>query len=56
MPGVYLIGELRMKNFEIFRLMQTKEDGWSYVIGFILIEDCNRKSRDIGLSLFRRGL
>jgi len=45
MPEVYLIGELRMKNFEIFRLMQTKEDGWNYVIGFLLIEDCNRKSR-----------
>lgn len=45
MPEVYLIGELRMKDFEIFRLMQTKTDGWNYVIGFLVIEDCKRKTR-----------
>lgn len=45
MPEVYLIGELRMKNFEIFRLMHSKKDGWNYTIGFIVIEDCNRKTR-----------
>lgn len=45
MPDVYLIGELRMKNFEIFRLMQRKKDGWNYVLGFIVIEDCNRKTK-----------
>lgn len=45
MPDVYLIGELRMKNFEIFRLMETKQDRLNYVKGFIVIEDCNRKAK-----------
>lgn len=44
MPEVYLIGELRMQNFEIFRLIHSKKDGWDYTIGFVLIEDCNRKT------------
>lgn len=44
MPEVYLVGELRMKNFEILRLVHSKEDGWNYTIGFIVIEDCNRKT------------
>lgn len=45
MPEVYLIGELRLRDFEIFRLIHyDKEDDWSYTIGFIVIEDCNRKT------------
>mgnify|MGYP001058073306 CR=1 FL=1 len=44
MPEVYLTGELRMKNYEIFRINHTKDDGWNYSIGFLVIEDCNRKT------------
>lgn len=39
------MGELRMKNFEIYRLMENIQNGYSQTIGFILIEDCNRSTK-----------
>ncbi|MGI8352397.1 hypothetical protein HLK66_11065 [Niallia circulans] len=44
LPEVYLVGELRLKNHEIYRIMHSKNDGLNYSIGFLLIEDCNRKT------------
>jgi len=44
MPEVYLSGELRMRDYEIYRIMHSREDGLNYVLGFLLIEDCNRKT------------
>lgn len=44
MPDVYLTGELRMRDYEIYRIMHSKDDELNYVLGFLLIEDCNRKT------------
>ncbi|MGX9756810.1 hypothetical protein ACWYRQ_11065 [Clostridioides difficile] len=42
-PNTYLVGELRMKDFEIFKLMQTG-DYLNNTLGFYVIEDCKRKA------------
>lgn len=44
----YLVGELRTKNIEIFRIMEINECSgsniYSSLIGYFVIEDCNRKA------------
>ncbi|ENY8332331.1 TPA: hypothetical protein ACKONR_000400 [Clostridioides difficile] len=42
-PSIYLVGEFRMKDFEIFKLMQT-EDCLNESLGFYVIEDCRRRA------------
>lgn len=44
----YLVGELRTKDIEIFKLMEINEcidsNIYSSLIGYFVIEDCNRKT------------
>nr|WP_317334075.1 hypothetical protein [uncultured Romboutsia sp.] len=44
----YLVGELRVQNLEIFRVMEIDEcidtNIYSSIVGYFVIEDCNRKT------------
>lgn len=42
-PNVYLVGEFRMKDFEILRLVKTG-DYFNKTLGFYVLEDCKRKA------------
>lgn len=44
MPSLFLQGELRLKNYVIYKLMKVIEEDFYEVYGYYVIEDCRRRS------------
>ena len=48
LKSLYLVGEFRIDNIEIFRVMEIEDynngDVYSTRLGYFIVEDCNRKA------------